>query len=1095
MKSSRLLERARRAAEAERERLEESFGDFLRLLESSIANGAEEYSITPYIVPFCLPSNAVDDFELPEDIKQLKDRPPKRQRSGARVGGSEEDHAAGYPYYKELFTNKYVPPLCRSAIRPEDLDALVCSCDPEDGCGAGCQNRVLLMECLPNRCPSICSAVVSAGNGDSSDDVAVGPEADDEASDCDGGGPRDKLATTFFHKKKVYCQNTVIQRRSYPATHVFGTQLRGFGLKILEDIGADTIITEYLGEVIPLDEMMRRMRGMRDDDDFYFAALGGGLMLDAMPMGSIARFANHSCNPNCQMQKWMVMGEPRICLVSAKAMKAGDEVTYNYGYHNDGFDSVRMKRQVCRCGEPNCCGTIGGKVMSSRHDNWKTKASAVLGGSRRHSVEYVEALMEEGAALEPRSVAAEEVAQLERLVALSGRWLAVAEGLLDFAHVPRCSQSKGKRVVVNRSVTVDQALLLAEKAPRALKLDALSRWSGLAGRAPRADRALAAVLDGSGSAATGLCWDDFVSCAREVIAAMPVRCVHTYKLLQLYQSYNDWCARWFRGLARTEVATSENSVGQLSWSAVSRLSRLYGVEHFVRSDSFSALDFLEDRLYTFMRRAALKSGQWEEGYVDKALDRYFSVTGEAALEGGDFLDADIVGADGSAPREVPRAVEEDVLHCLCCLPELEGEVGVMSQCEECKRWYHPHCVNLTATKIKAGAFVCPLCTLAAGRVTAFSLAPETEWKISRADDAANARPAKERGSKREAAASSSLRAVGEQTALDACAIAGDADLSPLVALLVGSREEVLFSPGAPAVARDRLSLQELRSALEEEPHCVAVRRSPVAVLARLCLHYATSWQRRARAFLAQQRVASYFEVGDASNADWLSIEDRAVAEEEAIAGRDAGLLRECLELYFELRVLRVEPEEVRVLRQLAWLIASGPFAKTGASGASVGAPAILERVCDAGLGLGCGDTLIWRRLNGLRHRAAAVCREALVAGSEACEGVLQEMTALSRRVDLDQGFAFARLRSLALANLAAPESGDELYCWCRRASFGAMIACDQCGLWFHTRCVGVASRDIKRGASGDAEMAFSCITCSEKLGAAYKFLANFPIKY
>ncbi|EAU88434.1 hypothetical protein CC1G_05200 [Coprinopsis cinerea okayama7 len=38
------------------------------------------------------------------------------------------------------------------------------------------------------------------------------------------------------------------------------------------------------------------------------------------------------------------------------------------------------------------------------------------------------------------------------------------------------------------------------------------------------------------------------------------------------------------------------------------------------------------------------------------------------------------------------------------------------------------------------------------------------------------------------------------------------------------------------------------------------------------------------------------------------------------------------------------------------------------------------------------------------------------------------------------------------------EAGEELYCYCNRASFGEMIACDgpQCGLeWFHLGCVGL----------------------------------------
>lgn len=32
-------------------------------------------------------------------------------------------------------------------------------------------------------------------------------------------------------------------------------------------------------------------------------------MLDAKHMGSVARFANHSCQPTCELQKWNVLGE------------------------------------------------------------------------------------------------------------------------------------------------------------------------------------------------------------------------------------------------------------------------------------------------------------------------------------------------------------------------------------------------------------------------------------------------------------------------------------------------------------------------------------------------------------------------------------------------------------------------------------------------------------------------------------------------------------------------------------------------------------------------------------------------------------------
>lgn len=42
------------------------------------------------------------------------------------------------------------------------------------------------------------------------------------------------------------------------------------------------------------------------------------------PMGSEARFANHSCSPNCLLQKWSVLGETRVVMVAARDLSVGE---------------------------------------------------------------------------------------------------------------------------------------------------------------------------------------------------------------------------------------------------------------------------------------------------------------------------------------------------------------------------------------------------------------------------------------------------------------------------------------------------------------------------------------------------------------------------------------------------------------------------------------------------------------------------------------------------------------------------------------------------------------------------------------------------
>lgn len=46
-------------------------------------------------------------------------------------------------------------------------------------------------------------------------------------------------------------------------------------------------------------------------------------IIDAGPKGNEARFMNHSCQPNCETQKWTVNGDTRVGLFALKDITAG----------------------------------------------------------------------------------------------------------------------------------------------------------------------------------------------------------------------------------------------------------------------------------------------------------------------------------------------------------------------------------------------------------------------------------------------------------------------------------------------------------------------------------------------------------------------------------------------------------------------------------------------------------------------------------------------------------------------------------------------------------------------------------------------------
>ncbi len=81
------------------------------------------------------------------------------------------------------------------------------------------------------------------------------------------------------------------------------------------------------------------------------------MILDATT-GSIARFVNHSCSPNCRMRKWTVAGQPRMALFAGdKPIMTGEELTYDYKFAP--FSAKNVQR--CLCGSPNCRGFLGPK--------------------------------------------------------------------------------------------------------------------------------------------------------------------------------------------------------------------------------------------------------------------------------------------------------------------------------------------------------------------------------------------------------------------------------------------------------------------------------------------------------------------------------------------------------------------------------------------------------------------------------------------------------------------------------------------------------------------------------------------------------------
>lgn len=130
---------------------------------------------------------------------------------------------------------------------------------------------------------------------------------------------------------------------------------------------------EYVGEVTYQSTYEERVKSIyADDKHTYAVALGDQLIIDAHREGNICRYVNHSCDPNCNMERWIVNGLPCLGLFSKREIQKGEELTFDYRLHLFNFD----ENPKCKCGSENCQGLLAKpKNTSNRKPETKKETS------------------------------------------------------------------------------------------------------------------------------------------------------------------------------------------------------------------------------------------------------------------------------------------------------------------------------------------------------------------------------------------------------------------------------------------------------------------------------------------------------------------------------------------------------------------------------------------------------------------------------------------------------------------------------------------------------------------------------------------------
>ena len=133
------------------------------------------------------------------------------------------------------------------------------------------------------------------------------------------------------------------------------SKIHGWGVFTNEAFQKDDLICEYRGDIIGNAVADRREIEYRQQKigSNYMFRIGEDLVCDATYQGSLARFINSSCDPNCYTQIIQSQGKKRIVIYAKRIIKRGEELSYDYKYPLQCDDN---EREQCSCGSKDCRG-------------------------------------------------------------------------------------------------------------------------------------------------------------------------------------------------------------------------------------------------------------------------------------------------------------------------------------------------------------------------------------------------------------------------------------------------------------------------------------------------------------------------------------------------------------------------------------------------------------------------------------------------------------------------------------------------------------------------------------------------------------------
>ena len=132
-----------------------------------------------------------------------------------------------------------------------------------------------------------------------------------------------------------------------------GRSITGLGLFATKLIKKRSRIAEYKGPLLPTKAAERAERS----GNKYLYEINSRWTIDGTPRGNLARYSNHSCNPNAEAYD---VGH-RAFIRALRNIKPGEEIVYHYG-----MDYLRNVIGISNCRCSRCRGRKARKARQTR---------------------------------------------------------------------------------------------------------------------------------------------------------------------------------------------------------------------------------------------------------------------------------------------------------------------------------------------------------------------------------------------------------------------------------------------------------------------------------------------------------------------------------------------------------------------------------------------------------------------------------------------------------------------------------------------------------------------------------------------------------